>query len=307
MFRNLRSYFIHHRAERYGTIAVLCLCLLVFIVSLALPHIVKPEFEADEKLKVLIANLEEATHLQPAEIADDQNPPQVSLFNFDPNTLSDSGYTALGFNQREIGILRKYMAAGASFRQKDDFGRLYFMDDVRFDSIRPYLLLPEKAEKAERNYQKEPKSTVSWSDTANVAQYSKRPIIAELNTADTTELMKLPGVGSFYARSIVEYRESLGGFHNLGQLLELWKMTPDRIDRFADRVNIDHKEIVKIKVNTATTQRLSKHPYITFGLANKIVSYRESNGNYRDMNALVEAGLFNDELRLKLAPYLDFE
>ncbi len=307
MFRNLRSYFVHHRAERYGTIAVLCICLLIFTVALAVPYMVRPEFDEDAKLRVLIADLEEARQPQSAEITDDQNPPKGSLFNFDPNTLSDSGYTALGFNQREIGILRKYMAAGASFRQKDDFGRLYFMNDARFDSIRPYLLLPEKAEKVERTYQKESKSTLSWSDTANVSYYSKRPIIAELNTADTTELKKLPGVGSFYARSIVEYRDALGGFHSLAQLLELWKMTPDKIDMFADRISIDHNEIEKIKVNSATTQRLSQHPYITFGLANKIVTYRESNGNYRDVNALVEAGLFNDELRLKLAPYLDFE
>ncbi len=311
MFDNLRSYFLHHRKERNGTIAVLCLSLLLIISAMIFPRVVKPDAPDSE----LMAWYEQQQSFNETSFAGkDQyssDSLKARLFKFDPNTLSDSGYRALGFSEKEIGILRKYMKAGATFREKNDFGKLYFMDQVRFDSIRPYLRLPEKAGSLPKyqadKYQAAKEQTTKWSDTARVSSFKYNPIIADLNTSDTTELKKLPGIGSFYAKKIVEYREALGGYFDLAQLLELWKMTPENIDRFADRVSIDPSAVRKIEINRATTQRMSEHPYISFSLANKIVNYREEHGLFSVPKDLQDAGLLSEELRLKLAPYLQFE
>ena len=45
--------------------------------------------------------------------------------------------------------------------------------------------------------------------------------IISLNSADTTELKKIPGIGSSIARMIVNYRERLGGFFRIEQLQEI--------------------------------------------------------------------------------------
>lgn len=309
MFRRFLSYFVHHRAERYGTIALLIVVIVIMALALVLPRLYEPApaFELEWIVAETVRHEGRITQQDLDPYGNKEATKVHSLFNFDPNLLSDSGYAALGFTPKEIGTLRKYMAAGASFRQKDDFGRLFFMDATRFDSIRPYLLLPEKAEPKKPKYIKEPRDTSKWSDTVNVNRFQYNAILADLNTSDTTELKKLPGIGSFYARKIVEYRQQLGGYHDVGQLLELWRMTPESIDRFADRLSIDLNQIVQIKINKASTQKLSAHPYIPFVLANKIVNHRESNGPFRDINHMVDAGLFDDELRLKLAPYLNFE
>lgn len=308
MRRELRQYFIHHRAERRGTIALLLICMLVVGVSLVLPRLYAPE----PPDPATIAALEQAvlqTRGAPARTgaaeAADKDPPRLSLF--DPNTLSDSGYAALGFSEKEISMLRKYMGAGGHFKIKDDFGRLFFMDEARMDSVRPYIDLPEVLPQ-KRVPQAPPASKrTAWSDTARYDYYSYSPILADLNTSDTNELKKLPGIGSWYARKIIEYREELGGYIDLGQLLELWKMTPDKIDRIADRVTIDGAALETIPVNVATAQRLSRHPYITFAAANRIVTHREENGPFETIDDLVRAGLLNEELRLKLAPYLNFQ
>ena len=41
-----------------------------------------------------------------------------------------------------------------------------------------------------------------------------------LNTADTTALKRIPGIGSYYASRIADYRKKLGGFASAEQILE---------------------------------------------------------------------------------------
>jgi len=306
MRRELRQYFVHHRAERRGTVVLLGICITVAVGSLIMPHLYAPEPPDPAAIALFEEALEEVRRTQPTRGATpSQDPPK--LRSFDPNILSDSGYAAMGFTEKEIEMLRKYMAAGGHFKVKDDFGRLFFMDDARMDSVRPYINLPDALPRKTPARSGARESATKWSDTARYDYYSYNPILADLNTSDTNELKKLPGIGSWYARKIVEYREELGGYVAIGQLLELWKMTPDKIDRFADRVSIAPGHIHTIHVNRATTQRLSGHPYISFAEANKIVTHREENGPFESIDDMVRAGLLNEELRLKLAPYLSFQ
>ena len=56
-------------------------------------------------------------------------------------------------------------------------------------------------------------------------------IRVELNTADTATLKKIPGIGSYYARRIVDYRNRLGGFVSVAQLKEMGEL-PENIGRW---------------------------------------------------------------------------
>jgi len=233
-------------------------------------------------------------------------------FLFDPNTISDEKYAELGFTEREIRTLRNFQRAGATFKIKSDFKKLFFVDDERYDALKPYIDLPESLPERESksNHFSEDHlrkhDTLKWSDTAEAIIHAYNPILCDLNLADTNELKKLPYIGSYYAREIVRYREELGGFYSLAQLLELYKMKHETLDIIADKVSIDQSQIRKLNVNNATTQELAGHPYISFALANAIVSERESNALYINMEKLCESGLLNDELCVKLAPYLSF-
>lgn len=308
MRRELRQYFIHHRAERRGTVALLFICVVVVGLSIVLPRLYAPEPPDPSTVVALeqaITKARGSASLSLTSQNAEKDPPKLSTFN--PNTLSDSGYAAMGFTEKEISMLRKYMAAGGHFKVKDDFGRLFFMDEARMDSVRPFLDLPDQLPQKSTARTGSNARQLNWSDTARYDYYSYNPIVADLNNSDTNELKKLPGIGSWYAKKIIAYREELGGYVDLGQLLELWKMTPDKVDRLADRVSIDPSVVETIPINVATTQRLSSHPYITFAAANRIVTYREENGPFESIDDLVGAGLLNEELRLKLAPYLNFQ
>ena len=61
----------------------------------------------------------------------------------------------------------------------------------------------------------------------------------ELNTADTATLKKIPGIGSYYARKIVAYREALGGFVSKSQVTEIDGLPPDIVQWF--RVSVSRR------------------------------------------------------------------
>ncbi len=322
MFTRIRSYLTHYRVERRATILVFLICAVVLIITAVLTTLYEPDAEplAEQYFENAgqsrgASAFSGSSHASEPNNAlsslDSLKSPVEALFDFDPNTLSDSGYLALGFTEREISTLRKYLASGAAFRQKSDFARLYFIDEERFEALQAHILLPDIAAPRQSRRkvpeQKRVQEKVQWSDTARYESYKYDPVVADLNTSDTTELKKVPGLGSFYARKIVERREALGGFHSLSQLLELWKMSPERIDQFAHRVSIDSTRIELLPINHLGAQELSAHPYLSFALANRIVNHRESRGRLKSIDELVEAGLLDAELKLKLAPYLSFE
>lgn len=317
MFRNFIAYFRHHRAERNGALALLVIILIMIASSQAYFIWYKPPIKDTSEFLVFIDSLESVENMSEASAnVESENVPGEKSFEpflFNPNTIDDEKYSELGFSEKEIKTLRNYQKTGATFKIKSDFKKLYFVDNERYDKLEPYIDLPETLPR--REFQKSnplaeahlrKRDTTKWSDTAQAKIYAYNPIVCDLNLADTNELKKLPYIGSYYAREIVKYRDELGGYHSLAQLLELYKMKNETLDIIADKVSIDQSEIRKLNVNRATTQELAKHPYITFALANAIVSQRESNTLFINMDKLCETGLLNNELCLKLAPYLSF-
>jgi DNA uptake protein ComE-like DNA-binding protein len=300
VFKKLSIFFEHNRAERNGTIALLIIVFIALIATAIITEVYEPE---QEDLTELAAYIEEnKSHSQ----LDFQDSVKLKPFQFNPNTLSDSGYGELGFSQKEIQTLRNYQKAGGSFKVKSDFQKLFFVDSAEYWQLKPFILLPDSLSFKKKDENQWESKETAWSDTSTYVPF-KRDSLVELNTADTNALKALRGIGSFYAREIVKYRSELGGYHNIGQLLELWKMEPDKIDAFANRVYIDPEFIQTIKINQLTSQELSKHPYISLHLASKLIYSRESEGKFKDLKDLQKRKLVNEELSSKLAPYLDFE
>ena len=133
--------------------------------------------------------------------------------------------------------------------------------------------------------------------------------MVELNSADTTRLKQLRGIGSGYAKMIVSYREKLGGFYKAEQLLEVYKFPDETYQKIKNQLQVDTTLIRKIKVNTATVKELKAHPYISYYQALSIVENRELQVEMRynclyDM--VVDEDLKEEDI-LKVAPYFSFE
>lgn len=123
-----------------------------------------------------------------------------------------------------------------------------------------------------------------------------------LNTADTTVLKTVPGIGPYYARKVMEYGERLGGY--------VWVDQLDEIEGFP----LDAKNYLVIEgasprllnVNTLSLNELRRHPYINFYQAKAITDYRRLHGPLHSLNDLRLSKDFPPEAIKRLEPYIEF-
>ena len=106
--------------------------------------------------------------------------------------------------------------------------------------------------------------------------------LVEVNSADTTELKKIPGIGSGIAGGIVRYRERLGGFYALSQLEEVKHVTPELLKWF----KLENDSTRKLEINKASLDKLRAHPYLTFYQAKVIVEHRRKKGQIKSLSQL---------------------
>lgn len=101
------------------------------------------------------------------------------------------------------------------------------------------------------------------------------PVRVNLNTADTSRLQLLHGIGPSFARRIVKYREMLGGYYDISQLLEVFGMDSARLEMFREQLVLSNDSIRKMAVNEAEFRELLRHPYLDYETVKDIVNYRE--------------------------------
>ena len=130
-------------------------------------------------------------------------------------------------------------------------------------------------------------------------------LIVNLNSTDTTELKSLPGIGSFFARNIVEYREKLGGYVEINQLLEVYAFDSSRLETITPYINIDSISLRKINVNTDDFKIILRHPYIEYEDVKKIVNHREKRGFIKNWEEYLKVVGRND-VDERLRWYLEF-
>ena len=157
------------------------------------------------------------------------------------------------------------------------------------------------------------KTTKQQKDTINKGFLHSAPLhyasvemtIIDINTADTTLLKQLPGIGGAFAKWIVNYREKLGGYCETEQLLEVYRMDTARYDAIKDFVKIDSLFTPnKLKINTDAFKILLKHPYLEYEDVKKIVNYREQKGMITSWEQLSK--VVGDGINPKLKYYIDY-
>lgn len=96
------------------------------------------------------------------------------------------------------------------------------------------------------------------------SQYSKRKIIkVELNTADSAMLDAVRGIGPYYAKKILRYRELLGGYYSVEQLKEV-KMTYFDAGSATQYFSVDPALIRQRDLDTMSFKSVLRHPYLEY-------------------------------------------
>ncbi len=217
-----------------------------------------------------------------------------SLFTFDPNTIDSAGFTRLGLKPFMASNILKYRHKGGKFRTTADFSKVYGITPDKFKELESYISIKEVSK---------PKV-----DTIIAPKkVFKQDIIVDLNSADTTLLMQVNGIGRGYAKGIVRFRKETGGFASVDQLHELYGMRPENFERIRPFCTVNTALIQRIKVNIASVERLNAHLYINFYQAKALFELRRNKGKLKEMNDLKVLQEFTPEDLNKLKPYLSFE
>lgn len=226
-------------------------------------------------------------------------PTPIDYFQFDPNTLDSAGWVKLGFSPKQSAAILKYRSVGAVFRKPQDVKKLFVVDDSKYAELEPFISIKPISEK--------PKSKGSFEPRLPKKQKKFERIRVELNSADTSQLKMLYGIGSSFAKRIVKYRELLGGYLTKEQLLEVYGMDSARYLPIAECLLVDTTFRNRININTADFKTLLRHPYLNKNQTKAIINYRKQHGGYESLNELRKIHLINEETYLKTKPYLKVE
>lgn len=123
-----------------------------------------------------------------------------------------------------------------------------------------------------------------------------------LNTADTTALKTIPGIGPYFARKIVQYGERLGGYVCVDQLDEIEDFPLDAKDYLV----IENPSPRKLNINQLSLNELKRHPYINYYRAKAITDYRRLHGPIRSLDDLRLSKDFPQDIIDRLKPYVAY-
>jgi DNA uptake protein ComE-like DNA-binding protein len=295
-----KDWFYFTTRQRSGLLVLSAVCLVLVAARLFLSgNPSDGEAQGPERHRELLAMLAELKKRerqpQPAARDKEQPAPRASApcFAFDPNVIDRNQWMSLGFSEAQASSILRYRASGAVFRVKADLKKLFVVSEEKYRWLADCIQLPDSLQPAPIK--------------PRAAAVESRPLVLDLNAADTAALMQLRGIGPYFARKIVRYRDALGGYCEVRQLSEVYRMRPGLLDSIAPFLTADPVAVQKMSVNQAEVALLEAHPYLSRSQAEVMVAYREKHGPYRKKEDLKKMMLLTDEEIERLLPYLSFD
>ena len=304
----LEEYFIFSRKERIGMLVVVILIVLIWISPQLIPPKKSQLTAADTSWMTAISQAERARNATedsdanvgamsiPAYIRETAGEATHKLFPFDPNTLSAEGWGKLGIRQKIITTIQKYLRKGGHFYKPQDLKKIYGVRDDEYLRLEPYIKIESQKE---------------MPTGQNIAEPKKHEIVlnprfetVDINGADSSAFVSLPGIGSKLARRIMDFREKLGGFYSINQISEVYGLADSSFQKIRPWLKLGTLSIRKININSVTAGELKAHPYFKWSLANAIVQYRNQHGSFSSVDDLKKITLITEETFEKIKAYL---
>ncbi len=195
-------------------------------------------------------------------------PRTYESFRFNPNTVSVSDLCRLGFTEKQAESIDSYRRKGGRFWRPGDFAKSYVVSDTLFRRLEKYIDIP----------------------------------LVDINVADSAAFDALPGIGGYFASKMVSYREKLGGYSDIVQLMEIYHLDKEKFAKFSDLIEV-RKRPVPFRLWSMPADSLRRHPYVRdFRTANAIVLYRNNNPRSSwTISGLERAGIIDKETATRLS------
>jgi competence protein ComEA len=318
MFKKfVKDYLRFTKKDRVGVLTLVTLIIIVALLPYVWP-VKKPLPASPEEIAALRheaaqLNSQSAKKEMPGGDAFSENLPATEhfakqkpvYFYFDPNTLDAAGWKRLGLRDKTISTIQHYLDKGGAFKKPEDLGRIYglFKDD--YERLLPWIQIKKEHAAPADN------STPAYANTyqpahtpANQVKRFLAATVVDINTADTSAFIALPGIGSRLATRIVNFRDKLGGFYSVEQVAETYGLPDSTFTHIRPLLQCNQPAILQVNINTADANTLKQHPYIRWNLANRMVQYRVQHGPFSSLDDLLRLEGITPELLEKIKPYL---
>jgi DNA uptake protein and related DNA-binding proteins len=309
----VREYLSFTWKERWGTISVVLLILLFTTLSFFYPYFIKKEmadstaFEKEmARLRIDSSGKKNYTKDLENEYYNDYSPGakyvsrKIETFDFDPNTAAVADWVRLGVREKTAITIQKYISKGGKFYKPEDIKKIWGLSKTDVARLLPYVsiknIIREYPQYAKKEY---PEKSASY--TMRVIQK------IDVNLADTSAFIALPGIGSKLSKRIISFRDKLGGFHSIEQVGETYLLPDSTFQKIKPYLFTSNSSIKRININTASVDEMKAHPYIKYNMATAIFQYRQQHGNYMNVEQIKKIMIITDEMYQKAAPYLSVE
>lgn len=301
----LLEYFVFSRKERLAILTLIFLLLLAIVMPY---YCARPaaqwQADADTAWMTAMTILEspKAWHdsMEPSFVKERKSalPARYNSLNnlvaFDPNTHSEAGWLSFGLSAKTVGTIMKFRQKGGRFRAPEDLRRIYGLHPDQAEQLIPYVQIPEPASAATNKFPAKSPSSFSPSPST----------LPDINQADSTAWEALPGIGPKLASRIIKFREALGGFYQVSQVAEVFGLPDSVYQRIRPRLTCQPGQQIRLSLNEAGIEELSRHPYIRRSLASQIIAFRNLHGPFSDLQHLLQLHAMNDSILKRMLPYL---
>lgn len=215
----------------------------------------------------------------------------IQPFRFDPNEVSVQELNSMGLPSKLAHQLVNYRNKGGSFQKKEDLKKLYALSAQQYQQLAPFIIL------------KKPSTPSSY----NVQSTKVLPqnIQIDINAATIEEWQQLNGIGPYYAKKIVNFREKLGGFAAIAQVGTTYGL-PDSVFQKINTQLVRSPISNTLLINDISVTELKAHPYIKKHQAIAIVNYRKNHGSFDSIDKFKKVRVFSEKDLERIAPYLSF-
>ena len=312
MWKLFSDYFSFTKKERKGIIYAIVIIILIALLPRFFHFFVKDKpidtTEFAKEISALEANStkQKSFPKNKEEYHDDYTPSYANKvpvkkesFYFDPNTASENDWIRLGVRKKTAQTIQKYILKGGKFYKPDDLLKIYGLAETDAKRLIPYVSIAS----VKKDYA--PVRNKYTESQTYPKKFSIQPV--DINIADSSAFIALPGIGSKLSKRIILFREKLGGFYSVDQIGETYNLPDSTFQKVKKYLTLNSKAIKKLNINLATVEELKAHPYISYSIANSIIQYRQQHGNFKEVSDIRKIMLITDDFFDKTSPYLSIE
>lgn len=312
----IRNYFGFSETETKGFIIIMIAMFLILMLPFLLNQIISDSSLGNKNQQILnnlLADIDKKVSLQQQEFLVENDKPfregnnKSKLFYFDPNTASQAELESLGLKKYIIKNILKYRSKGGFFKTKEKFSQVYGLSEKKYKELEPYIKINPKNKKARKNEYKnyaEDDKNINHNKGKKKKYTQPKIEVFDVNIANIEQLKQVKGIGDYYAKKIIKFRDALGGFYSVEQVRETYKLPEETATELLKYINLGNSNIKKLNINLSSTKDLAKHPYINWNLANAIIKFRKQHGNFEKIEDLKKIKILDTDTFNKVKHYV---